>query len=138
VKSERSGKNDAARNCAQIVKRVEATEKDVGSEDAQVARHRESHGGIAAAASHPMNSDEPPSNASGRQRRVSAWEDRLSELADYRKIHGHCNVPKNNSENTKLGKWVAYQRYQYRMQQEGKPSAMTLPRIQGLERIGFE
>jgi hypothetical protein len=30
----------------------------------------------------------------------TAWEDRLSELADYRKIHGHCNVPRNNSENT--------------------------------------
>jgi hypothetical protein len=26
----------------------------------------------------------------------------LSELADYRKIHGHCNVPRNNSENAKL------------------------------------
>jgi hypothetical protein len=23
----------------------------------------------------------------------AAWEDRLSELAAYRKIHGHCNVP---------------------------------------------
>jgi hypothetical protein len=22
-----------------------------------------------------------------------AWDKRLSELADYRKIHGHCNVP---------------------------------------------
>jgi hypothetical protein len=27
-------------------------------------------------------------------------EDRLSELADYRKIHGHCNVPRNYSEKT--------------------------------------
>jgi hypothetical protein len=26
---------------------------------------------------------------------VAAWEDRLNELADYRKIHGHCNVPYN-------------------------------------------
>jgi hypothetical protein len=25
----------------------------------------------------------------------SSWEVRLSELADYRKIHGHCNVPEN-------------------------------------------
>jgi hypothetical protein len=24
----------------------------------------------------------------------SSWEHRLSELADYRKIHGHCNVPR--------------------------------------------
>jgi hypothetical protein len=80
-----------------------------------------SHEGIAAAASQPMNSDseqtsrddgsankhsqEPStskasSNAAGRQCNVSAWEDRLSELADYRRIHGHRNVPQN--ENTKL------------------------------------
>jgi hypothetical protein len=31
-------------------------------------------------------------------------EDRLSELADYRKIHGHCNV-RRIAEN-KVGKWV--------------------------------
>jgi hypothetical protein len=29
-----------------------------------------------------------------------AWEDRLSELADFRKIHGHCNI-----KNHQLGKW---------------------------------
>jgi hypothetical protein len=138
VKSERSGKNDAAGNSAQILKGVEATEKDVGSEDAQVAGHRESHEGIAAAVSHPMNSDEAPSNASGRQRRVSAWEDRLIELADYRKIHGHCNVPKNYSENRKLATWVSNQRTKYRLYQEGKRSPMTLSRIQALESLGFE
>jgi hypothetical protein len=37
--------------------RIEATEKDVGSEDAQVADHRESHEGIAVDSSQPMNSD---------------------------------------------------------------------------------
>jgi hypothetical protein len=68
----------------------------------------------------------------------TAWEDRLSELADYRKIHGHCNVPKRCNENTKLGKWVATQRYQYRLQVEGKSSAMTTFRIQELESLGFE
>jgi hypothetical protein len=25
----------------------------------------------------------------------AAWEDDLSKLGDYRKIHGHCNVPYN-------------------------------------------
>jgi hypothetical protein len=30
--------------------------------------------------------------------RGTAWEDRLSELADYRKMHGHCNVPRIYSE----------------------------------------
>jgi hypothetical protein len=103
IEKERSVKNDAAGKCAQILKGVDATEKDVGSDDAQVAGHRESREGIAAAVlSHPMNSDEAPSNALGWQRKVSAWEDRLIELADYRKIHGHCNVPKNYSENRKL------------------------------------
>jgi hypothetical protein len=33
----------------------------------------------------------------------------LSELVDYRKIHGHCNVPRN-SKNIKLAMWVKKQR----------------------------
>jgi hypothetical protein len=159
MKSGRSANNDAAGKCAQILKGLRATEIDVGNE-AQVAHHRESHEGIAAAAaSHPMNSDseqtnrgdgsankhsqkiwssKPPSNSSGKQRRVSAWEDRLSELDDYRKIHGHCNVPHNYSENPKLGKWVLCQRYQYKWHLEGKKSPMTTLRIQELESLSFE
>jgi hypothetical protein len=70
--------------------------------------------------------------------RETAWEDRLSELADYRKVHGHCNVPWRYSENAKLGTWVANQRSQYRWHQKGKTSPITLPRIQALERLGFE
>jgi hypothetical protein len=68
-----------------------------------------------------------------------AWEDRLSELADYRKIHGHCNVPRSYSENTKLANWVGNQRIQYRLLLEGKkPFFMTTFRIQELESLGFE
>jgi hypothetical protein len=67
-----------------------------------------------------------------------AWEDHLSELADYRKVNGHCNVPRKYSENTKLGAWVSTQRTQCRLQQEGKQSSMTLSRIKVLERLGFE
>jgi hypothetical protein len=66
------------------------------------------------------------------------WEDRLSELADYRKLHGHCNVPRNYSENAKLGTWVATQRCQYSLHLKGKTSSITLPRIQALESLGFE
>jgi hypothetical protein len=68
----------------------------------------------------------------------ATWEDRLNELADFRKIHGHCNVPYNYSENTKLGRWVGHQRNQYRFHLEGKTSSMTLSRIQELESLGFE
>jgi hypothetical protein len=69
---------------------------------------------------------------------ATSWEDRLSELADYRKIQGHCNVPYRYSENTKLGAWVGTQRSNYRFYQEGKKSFMTTFRIQELESLGFE
>jgi hypothetical protein len=68
----------------------------------------------------------------------SSWEDRLSELAGFRKIHGSCNVPKNYSENTKLANWISTQRYHYRLKLEGKTSSMTLPRIEALQSLGFE
>jgi hypothetical protein len=147
-------KNDAAGKYAQIPKAV--SEEGVGSEDSQVAAHRESHEGITAAAtaSHPMNSDsEQASGDDGStnkhsqklstseiqwQSRVSAWKDRLSELADYRKIYGDCNVPKRYSENTKLAIWVATQRKQYKFHLKGMQSPMTLARIQDLDSLGFE
>jgi hypothetical protein len=68
----------------------------------------------------------------------AAWEDRLSELADYRKIHGHCNIPRIFSENAKLGLWVGTQRINYRLYVKGKTTPMTLSRIQELERLGFD
>jgi hypothetical protein len=70
--------------------------------------------------------------------RGTTWDDRLSELADYRKIHGHCNVPQRYSENTKLGRWVSYQKTQYKLHREGKTSPMTPFRIQALESLGFK
>jgi hypothetical protein len=67
------------------------------------------------------------------------WEDRLSELADYRKIYGHCNVPKCKSDCTKLATWVSHQRSNYKLHLEGRTSPMmTLSRIQKLESLGFE
>jgi hypothetical protein len=63
----------------------------------------------------------------------------LSELVDYRKIHGHCNVPKKYSKNAKLGSWVDTQRCQYSLHLKGeKKSQITLPHIQALDNLGFE
>jgi hypothetical protein len=152
VENEQSGKSKEG---------VEATENGVGNEYAQVAAHRESHQIViaAAAALHLMNSNseqisrgdgytnthsqkvstsKPPSNELGRQSKASLWEVRLSELTDYCKIHGHCNVPRGYSENTMLACWVSTQRQQYKLQLDGKTSPMTNFRIQTLEDIGFE
>jgi hypothetical protein len=65
-------------------------------------------------------------------------EERLSELADYRKINGNCNVRRRDSENSKLGTWVKNQRYQYGLHLEGKASQMTVSRIQALKSLDFE
>jgi hypothetical protein len=68
----------------------------------------------------------------------ATWEDRMSELVDYRNIHGHCNVPSRYSENAKLGNWVSKQRSNYKLYRDGKKSHLTALRIQELERLGFE
>jgi hypothetical protein len=148
TKSERRAKNDAAGKIAQTLKEIHATEKEVGSEDEKSVDHDESHEGIAAAASHPMYSDseqtsrdDGSANKRSQKRSTSrgtAWEDRLNELANYRKVHGHCNVPQRYRKNAKLGKWVDTQRYQHGLHLKGKASAITLPRIQALESLGFE
>jgi hypothetical protein len=51
-------------------------------------------------------------------------EDRLSELADYRKINGHCNVP-SYKENAKLANCQTKGPLQ--VAPEGKRSQMTSP-----------
>jgi hypothetical protein len=66
------------------------------------------------------------------------WEDRLSELTNYCKIQGHCNVPSRYSENIQLGTWVRKQRSNYKFYQQGKTSSITPSRIQELESLGFE
>jgi hypothetical protein len=69
----------------------------------------------------------------------AAWEDSLSQLVDYRKVHGHCDVPQSyTSKNAKLTNWVGTQRKQYKLHQQGEKSHMTPFRIQELERLGFE
>jgi hypothetical protein len=136
VRSERNVKHDAARKCAQIRKGVHTTDKDVDSEDSE---HISLDDGTATKLSKKVSTSKPPSNASGQQLRVTTREVRLCELAEYRHIHGHCNVPMGYSKNSKLGRWVSMQRRNYWLYMEGKRSAaMTIFRVQELERIGFE
>ena len=72
------------------------------------------------------------------QSRHRLGEDRFSELADCRKIHMHCNVPRRNCENAKLGTWVGKQRANYKLNRRGKTSPMSTYRIQALESLGLE
>jgi hypothetical protein len=131
LKSKESGKNDAAGKCAQIMRGGHATETDVDSEDSKQTSRND---GSTNSNSQKLPNSKSQPNASERRCWASRWEGRLSELADYRKIHGNCNVPTRYNENPKLGTWVGAQRIHYRL----KRSYMTLSRIQELESMGFE
>ena len=61
--------------------------------------------------------------------------ERFQELQCYKAKHGHCNVPTKSGV---LGRWVGYQRNQYRYLKDGKRSQITDERVQKLELIGFQ
>lgn len=74
-----------------------------------------------------------------------SWNQRLQDLVDFRKAHGHCNVPSRYPPCPELGVWVGTQRTQYRFYMKAKEtgekapgnSAMNEERIKQLEDLGF-
>jgi hypothetical protein len=65
------------------------------------------------------------------------WVELFQELLKFKKKLGHCFVPHTFEENQTLSRWVKRQRYQYKLNQEGRVSTMTDSRIRQLEDIGF-
>lgn len=65
------------------------------------------------------------------------WHVKFEELLQYKRIHGHCQVPHGYKQNPTLARWAKRQRYQYKLFQENKPSTMTEERISDLENLGF-
>jgi hypothetical protein len=68
---------------------------------------------------------------------VTVWEKRLSELKQYKRLTGHCNVPSHFAPNQKLATWVKCQRRQYKLLTTGRKSNMTIDRAKILENLGF-
>jgi len=68
----------------------------------------------------------------------AAWLERWQELVQFQQEFGHANVPSNHPQNPQLATWVKCQRRQYKLFWDGKPSNMSLERIQRLESVGFE
>ncbi len=63
---------------------------------------------------------------------ANMWERRLAELAEFKKDHGHCNVPQRWQENIALAKWVRNQRA------DMKDGNMLPERRARLDKLGFE
>ena len=57
------------------------------------------------------------------------WEDRLSELVEFEKKNGHCNVSQTDPDHKELGIWV--------MNQRNRVSTMSAERKAKVNRIGF-
>jgi len=69
----------------------------------------------------------------------SKWNLRYELLQKYKKDKGNCRVPKSYAvDGVALGNWICSQRHEYWKLQDGKPSAMTLERINKLEALGFD
>jgi hypothetical protein len=64
-------------------------------------------------------------------RRGDAWEQMFTELLDYSKTYGDCNVPAKWPENTCLGRWVSTQRDRKRI------GRLSQARMRRLDEIGF-
>ena len=52
--------------------------------------------------------------------RFALWEQRMSDLMEFRDKHGHCHVPTHYKENKQLVTWVKCQPRQYKLLKEGK------------------
>jgi len=63
--------------------------------------------------------------------------DRFADLVDFKAQTGHCFVPHNYAGNPSLAQWVKRQRYQYKLNQDGKHSTLTEQRQMQLEAMGF-
>ena len=68
----------------------------------------------------------------------ATWNALLEQLAEYKAQFTNCLVPRQYAANPTLGTWVATQRINYKLYQEGNPSRMTAECIQVLESVGFK
>jgi Helicase associated domain len=41
---------------------------------------------------------------------AAVWDERIQELKEYKRVHGHCNVPIRYLENRQLADWLKLQR----------------------------
>mmetsp|Transcript_252 Transcript_252/g.691 ORF Transcript_252/g.691 Transcript_252/m.691 type:complete len:648 (-) Transcript_252:101-2044(-) len=66
-----------------------------------------------------------------------AWKANMRDLLEFKRTHGHVNIPAKYKPNPRLGTWVHKTRGLAKRFWEGKPSSMTEERIAELDSVGF-
>jgi hypothetical protein len=65
------------------------------------------------------------------------WDYFFDLLLKFKKLHGHCAVPRRWKPDQPLASWVMRQRFQWKKMQEGSHSYLTEERLQRLTDIDF-
>uniref|UniRef100_A0A7S4JSE0 Helicase-associated domain-containing protein n=1 Tax=Odontella aurita TaxID=265563 RepID=A0A7S4JSE0_9STRA len=65
------------------------------------------------------------------------WMDRYKELEAFNDEFGNCDVPSRYAPNRRLGRWVSFQRTQYRLKLQSQHNHLTDERMKRLEKLGF-
>jgi hypothetical protein len=65
------------------------------------------------------------------------WDYFFDLLANFKKLHGHCAVPRRWKPDQPLASWVMRQRFQWKKMEEGSHSYLTEERLQRLKDIEF-
>jgi hypothetical protein len=65
------------------------------------------------------------------------WDYFFDLLLNFKKLHGHCAVPRRWKPDQPLASWVMRQRFQWKKMQEGSHSYLTEERLERLKDIEF-
>ena len=74
---------------------------------------------------------------SPRGRHEIAWDERINQLRQYKEQHGDCSIPREYPPNQQLAHWVANQRRQFMLYNEGNSTSLSEKRVQALNELGF-
>eukprot|EP00956_Cyclotella_meneghiniana_P042132 scaffold248375_cov71-Cyclotella_meneghiniana.AAC.5 len=72
----------------------------------------------------------------GNKRVTTSWDARFEDLLEFKRRHGHANVPWQWKENISLAQWVNSQRKKYKDLNDGKRNNLSSEQIERLDSIG--
>ena len=81
---------------------------------------------------HPHPNNNNPNNHNQLTTNISTFHVRISQLQQYKSIHGHPNVPETYKSDIELGRWVSQQRALYRKQ------TLSKEKMDVLIQLGFD
>lgn len=62
----------------------------------------------------------------------------IEKLRDYKAIHGHLNISRNNIQDVKLADFLSTQRHNYKLYTKGEKSSLTRERLAILKDLGVD